>query len=919
MYQTKPIAIPQVLFQNALVMLFNDIVQTNVSSSASNLSKKLQQENEKGKTKIDNVRKGIQNNKDIGFKVDQEKGFDNQQKQQDNIHSLSPTPDTIQNRPSNRSNSTNRIQQLPTQIPPPPTQVPPIPDPPSSIQGQSNKEQLSLTKSHIPGLYTNHQLNSVYGPLFTSYVAKYITIVRIIQEENHVPLYAELITSNVSDKDFPELWRSLRKEVIQECFSCVRVLINYDYSGSENGQQKLGSGNGANGLLKEETGVQERQQLKRLGTFLGLALLKQGIPIMQKQLDLRQLILYGYQYGKLSFVIPFICSLLYNANIIFGGRNPSQASAQLSKDTSSNSSTGNTKQESIAFQNNLSKSTPIQNKIKSGQSSSEKLIVFTLRQPWICSIVALARELYDLPLKNILQFEFENLFKRLGIDIALGQQQDEQSPGVMNSGVISPLERKAGDVKEEEKGSLSPLDSIPASQSQQFSSQIPKISSQTQILAQQNSSSTQSVNSPQFRPLTPSIQSQVSPSPSPSFSQQLQLSSTFLGQGSSVFALGAAPSLQASLNDRGGVANVSMSGNTVGGLLGTNSQEILPISTQRMFERKRNEMQQLLENTKMLIDPLLNPDLDTNVIRRILESKNNEEKNDERNNQINLTQSNPNIQDSESKQNQLPPLTGDQQQQQSSSIHHPTEQKERQFSLFIQQRISNLFGYQPSLVSSSTSQQKDPSRQTTPTLNVEAAPYQPLKQQLLFQTQQQIKQARENDGPPTQDMNGDQNKTKQQQNQITNQAASNNQNIINNTQIPQIPSILIPPKVNKEPLSLKEQAHLFAQQMLQWKGLREAVEETARNEYNKMKESIFKTVNQVSNQITLSLAVKDFVFFPFFLQRSEPPNDPSQIQTSDDANESEFLPPQNIHIKYDENSLRRYAHKILIGIVGTFA
>lgn len=34
----------------------------------------------------------------------------------------------------------------------------------------------------------------------------------------------------------------------------------------------------------------------------------------------------------------------------------------------------------------------------------------------------------------------------------------------------------------------------------------------------------------------------------------------------------------------------------------------------------------------MLIDPLLNPDLDTNVIRRILESKNNEEKNDERNN-----------------------------------------------------------------------------------------------------------------------------------------------------------------------------------------------------------------------------------------------------------------------------------------------
>jgi CCR4-NOT transcription complex subunit 1 len=105
--------------------------------------------------------------------------------------------------------------------------------------------------------------------------------------------------------------------------------------------------------------VSERSLLKNLGSWLGLLTIAKRKPILAKRIDLKELILDSYDHGRFIAVIPFIGKVLEPAG---------------------------------------------------------KSRVFKPPNPWIMALVAVLREIYDLPgLKLNLKFEIEMLATHLGV------------------------------------------------------------------------------------------------------------------------------------------------------------------------------------------------------------------------------------------------------------------------------------------------------------------------------------------------------------------------------------------------------------------------------------------------------------------------------------------------------------------------
>jgi CCR4-NOT transcription complex subunit 1 len=112
---------------------------------------------------------------------------------------------------------------------------------------------------------------------------------------------------------------------------------------------------------KITTSTSERSLLKNLGSFLGQMTLARNRPILQRKLDVKELLCQGYETGRLIAVTPFV------AKIMEGGKD---------------------------------------------------CRVFRPPNPWTMSLMGVLRELYDLDdLKMNIKFEIEVLCKHLGLKI----------------------------------------------------------------------------------------------------------------------------------------------------------------------------------------------------------------------------------------------------------------------------------------------------------------------------------------------------------------------------------------------------------------------------------------------------------------------------------------------------------------------
>lgn len=158
--------------------------------------------------------------------------------------------------------------------------------------------------------------------------ANHVVVKRVSMEGNLHSLYMDLI-ERLND---PRLQRLL----LQATYRNVKVVV-------------------ADQKCKHSLG--ERSILKNLGTWLGEQTIAKNRPVLQKDLDLKQLLIEAYKTGRLIAVLPFVTRVLEPAK--------------------------NSK-------------------------------VFAPPNPWVMAILSLLVEIYNLPdLKLNNKFEIERLFKQL--------------------------------------------------------------------------------------------------------------------------------------------------------------------------------------------------------------------------------------------------------------------------------------------------------------------------------------------------------------------------------------------------------------------------------------------------------------------------------------------------------------------------
>ena len=117
--------------------------------------------------------------------------------------------------------------------------------------------------------------------------------------------------------------------------------------------------NKVSGTVQQSSAI--KQYMVTLGTFLGSLTLAKNRPIHSKELDLKQLLLQGYQHESRRCIIAFVCRIMKEAN--------------------------------------------------------KSLIFNKVSNPWVCGILQVLREMYADPTvinhQDDIKMEIESLFKAL--------------------------------------------------------------------------------------------------------------------------------------------------------------------------------------------------------------------------------------------------------------------------------------------------------------------------------------------------------------------------------------------------------------------------------------------------------------------------------------------------------------------------
>lgn len=139
------------------------------------------------------------------------------------------------------------------------------------------------------------ELRDVLQKSAYSWFSSYLVVKRASIEPNYHDLYILLLKSI----DSPLLFQHM----IRETFSNIKILLNSDNTVSSS---------------------TERTLLKNLGAWLGGMTLAQNKPIKQRCISFKDLLLEGYDTGRLIVVIPFVCKVLEQGkkNSVFMPPNP---------------------------------------------------------------------------------------------------------------------------------------------------------------------------------------------------------------------------------------------------------------------------------------------------------------------------------------------------------------------------------------------------------------------------------------------------------------------------------------------------------------------------------------------------------------------------------------------------------------------
>ena len=170
---------------------------------------------------------------------------------------------------------------------------------------------------------------------YCPWIANYMVVKRVCTQPNFHTLYLLFL-----EKLGQTYSQQLEKCVLTQTFINARKLLSSD---------------------KIKTSSQERSLLKNLGSWLGLVTIGRNKPLLQRELDLKDLLYKAYEHGRLIAVVPFVA------------------------------------------------------KIMEGCSSSR---VFKPPNPWVMAIMSTMRELYEVEdLKLNLKFEVEVLCKNVGVRV----------------------------------------------------------------------------------------------------------------------------------------------------------------------------------------------------------------------------------------------------------------------------------------------------------------------------------------------------------------------------------------------------------------------------------------------------------------------------------------------------------------------
>lgn len=141
----------------------------------------------------------------------------------------------------------------------------------------------NLSLGNVEG--KSSELMSVLKEPYFMWFSRYLVIKRASIEPNYHLLYVALLTAIANEM--------LESEILSETYQNIKILLD--------SSKILGSSS-------------ERSLLKNLGIWLGSITVARSRPILHKHINLKGLLIDGYENGRLIAVIPFVCKVLEQAN-----------------------------------------------------------------------------------------------------------------------------------------------------------------------------------------------------------------------------------------------------------------------------------------------------------------------------------------------------------------------------------------------------------------------------------------------------------------------------------------------------------------------------------------------------------------------------------------------------------------------------
>ena len=209
-------------------------------------------------------------------------------------------------------------------------EVPTTPAPPETVRDQIHFIVNNVAKSNLEG--KGAELKSILIEEYNNWFSNYFVLKRITTQLNLHPVYLSLL--DILDSS------ALVKCVLNSVFHTVTKLLMSP---------------------KISTSSSDRSYLRNLASWLGQITLARNRPLLQRRIDLKELLLWAYENGKLIAVCSFVAKLM------------------------------------------------------EGCAESK---VFKLPNPWLMSILSVMKEVYELEdLKMNIKFEVQVLCKSLGVRI----------------------------------------------------------------------------------------------------------------------------------------------------------------------------------------------------------------------------------------------------------------------------------------------------------------------------------------------------------------------------------------------------------------------------------------------------------------------------------------------------------------------